>query len=103
MEADLSELNLLSGDILLLCTDGLSNMITDEIMLKRFFAPRVAALVNRRKEGYFITPSGGKKLKVNGKEIAQRYDRKTAILWKWVISSCNSISKIDLSAKNAAK
>jgi protein phosphatase len=27
MEADLSELNLLSGDILLLCTDGLSNMI----------------------------------------------------------------------------
>jgi pSer/pThr/pTyr-binding forkhead associated (FHA) protein len=46
------------------------------IMLKGFFAPKVAALVNRRKEGYFVTPSGGKKLKVNGKEIAQRYDLK---------------------------
>ena len=33
IEADLSELTLLSGDILLLCTDGLSNMITDEIMM----------------------------------------------------------------------
>ena len=73
MEADLSELTLLDGvdgDILLLCTDGLSNMITNEIMLKGFFAPKVAALANCRKEGYFITPSGGKKLKVNGKEIA---------------------------------
>lgn len=46
------------------------------IMLKGFFAPQFAALVNRRKEGYFITPSGGKKLKVNGKEIAQRCDLK---------------------------
>ena len=46
------------------------------IILKGFFAPKVAALVNRRKEGYFITPSIGKKLKVNGKEIAQRYDLK---------------------------
>ncbi len=34
MEADLSELTLLSGDILLLCTDGLSNMVTDEKMLE---------------------------------------------------------------------
>ncbi len=46
------------------------------IILKGFFAPKVAALVNRRKEGYFVTPSGGTKLKVNGKSIAQRYDLK---------------------------
>lgn len=46
------------------------------ITLKGFFAPKVAALVNRRKEGYFVTPSGGTKLKVNGKSIAQRYDLK---------------------------
>jgi pSer/pThr/pTyr-binding forkhead associated (FHA) protein len=44
------------------------------IMLKGFFAPKVAALVNRRKEGYFITPSSGKKIKVNGREITQRCD-----------------------------
>jgi pSer/pThr/pTyr-binding forkhead associated (FHA) protein len=44
------------------------------IKLKGFFAPKLAALVNRRKEGYFITPSGGKDLKVNGKEIDRRYD-----------------------------
>ena len=47
-----------------------------QIVLKGFFASKIAALVNRRKEGYFITPSGGSKLKVNGKEIAQRYDLK---------------------------
>jgi pSer/pThr/pTyr-binding forkhead associated (FHA) protein len=46
------------------------------IKLKGFFAPKLAALVNRRKEGYFITPSGGKGLKVNGKEIDRRYDLK---------------------------
>ena len=46
------------------------------IVLKGFFAPKIAALVNRRKEGYFITPSGGTKLKVNSKEIDQRYDLK---------------------------
>jgi pSer/pThr/pTyr-binding forkhead associated (FHA) protein len=44
------------------------------IKLKGFFAPKLAAMVNRRKEGYFITPSGGKSLKVNGKEIDRRYD-----------------------------
>jgi len=32
------------------------------IKLKGFFAPKVAALVNRRKDGYFINPSGGKDL-----------------------------------------
>jgi len=46
------------------------------IQLKGFFAPKVAALVNRRKEGYFITPSSGKHLKINGKEIERRYDLK---------------------------
>jgi pSer/pThr/pTyr-binding forkhead associated (FHA) protein len=46
------------------------------IRLKGFFAPKVAALVNRRKEGYFITPSGGTSLKVNGSEVAQRLDLK---------------------------
>jgi predicted component of type VI protein secretion system len=46
------------------------------IQLKGFFAPKMAALVNRRKEGYFITPSGGKEIKVNGKEIDRRYDLK---------------------------
>jgi len=55
MEADLSELTLLSGDILLLCTDGLSNMITDEIMLEIIlFAQKPAAicdlLINKANE-----------------------------------------------------
>jgi pSer/pThr/pTyr-binding forkhead associated (FHA) protein len=46
------------------------------IKLKGFFAPKLAALINRRKEGYFITPSGGRELKVNGKAIDRRYDLK---------------------------
>jgi pSer/pThr/pTyr-binding forkhead associated (FHA) protein len=46
------------------------------IHLKGFFAPKVAALINRRKEGYFITPAGGKALKVNGQEVDHRYDLK---------------------------
>ena len=46
------------------------------IKLKGFFAPKLAALINRRKEGYFITPSGDKGLKVNGKTIDRRYDLK---------------------------
>ncbi|OPY88642.1 MAG: Glycogen accumulation regulator GarA [Smithella sp. PtaU1.Bin162] len=46
------------------------------IKLKGFFAPKMAALVNRRKEGYFITPSGGKELKINGNIIDRRYDLK---------------------------
>jgi pSer/pThr/pTyr-binding forkhead associated (FHA) protein len=46
------------------------------IKLKGFFAPKLAALINRRKEGYFITPSGDKELKVNGKAIDRRYDLK---------------------------
>ncbi|MFZ2418932.1 MAG: FHA domain-containing protein [Smithellaceae bacterium] len=46
------------------------------IKLKGLFAPKLVALINRRKEGYFITPSGGKELKVNGKTIDRRYDLK---------------------------
>jgi len=46
------------------------------IRLKGFFAPKVAALVNRRKEGYFINPSGGKSMKINGNAVASRYDLK---------------------------
>lgn len=46
------------------------------IKLKGFFAPKLAALINRRKEGYFITPSGGKDLKINGKVVDRRYDLK---------------------------
>ncbi|MBN2514543.1 MAG: FHA domain-containing protein [Deltaproteobacteria bacterium] len=46
------------------------------IRLRGFFAPKVAALVNRRKEGYFISPSGKKPLKINGEEVNQRYDLK---------------------------
>ncbi len=36
----------------------------------------MAAMVNRRKEGYFITPAGGMELKVNGKIIDRRCDLK---------------------------
>jgi pSer/pThr/pTyr-binding forkhead associated (FHA) protein len=46
------------------------------IRLKGFFAPKVAALVNRRKEGYFINPSTGKDLKINNQKVSQRYDLK---------------------------
>jgi pSer/pThr/pTyr-binding forkhead associated (FHA) protein len=46
------------------------------IRIKGFFAPKVAALINRRKEGYFISPSGGRAVMVNGQEINQRYDLK---------------------------
>lgn len=46
------------------------------IRLKGFFAPKVAAMINRRKEGYFITSAGGKELKINGKTIDHRYDLK---------------------------
>ncbi|MBA4348791.1 MAG: hypothetical protein C0415_02240 [Thermodesulfovibrio sp.] len=47
------------------------------IKLKGFFAPKVAALINRRKGGYFITPSGkGKTPQINGKEIEERHELK---------------------------
>lgn len=46
------------------------------IRLKGFFAPKVAALINRRKEGYFITPAGSKPIRINGRELGHRYDLK---------------------------
>ncbi|MBF0520871.1 MAG: FHA domain-containing protein [Nitrospirae bacterium] len=40
------------------------------IKLKGLFAPKIAALVNRRKDGYTVSSStGGKGIKVNGKDI----------------------------------
>lgn len=45
------------------------------IRLSGFFTPKVVALVNRRKEGYFISPAAKNKLpKVNGREISERQD-----------------------------
>ena len=44
------------------------------IKLKGFFAPQVAALINRVKDDYFISPPGsGKKPHVNGQEIEARH------------------------------
>lgn len=41
-----------------------------EIRLKGFFAPKVAAVVNRTNDGYFVTPAAGEKTQVNGRPIA---------------------------------
>ncbi len=47
------------------------------IRLRGWFTPKVMALINRRKEGYFISPAAKNKLpKVNGVEIRERYDLK---------------------------
>ncbi len=47
------------------------------IRLRGWFTPKIMALVNRRKEGYFISPAAKNKLpKVNGVEIRERYDLK---------------------------
>ncbi len=47
---------------------------TAEIKLKGLFAPKIAALVNRTKDGYVINPAGGEKQPViNGKPIAVPY------------------------------
>ena len=46
------------------------------IHLKGFFAPQVAALVDRKKEGYSITPAVGKTLKVNSQKVDYKYDLK---------------------------
>lgn len=46
------------------------------IRLKSLFAPKRVALVNRRRDGYFITPTGSKTVKVNGNALDQRHDLK---------------------------
>lgn len=52
------------------------------VKLKGLFAPKLAALVNRRKEGYFITPAGGKDSRSTGKPLTAAAISKTAIWWK---------------------
>lgn len=43
---------------------------TAEIRLKGFFAPKIAALVNRTKDGYYLNPAGGgKRPLINGRQI----------------------------------
>ncbi|MBI4691296.1 MAG: FHA domain-containing protein [Nitrospirae bacterium] len=50
---------------------------TAEIKLKGLFAPKVAAIVNRAKEGYQISMAEkGKKIKINGEQIEGRHDLK---------------------------
>jgi hypothetical protein len=66
------------------------------IRLKGFFAPAVAALVNRRKEGYFMTPASGKSFKVNGQDVKTRYDLKDGDLVEVGNLKCNSISRSEL-------
>jgi pSer/pThr/pTyr-binding forkhead associated (FHA) protein len=44
-----------------------------KIRLKGFFAPKLAAFVNRSKEGYFISPASGKEIKINEGAISTRY------------------------------
>lgn len=45
------------------------------IRLKGLFTPKIAAIINRRREGYVISPSS-KKLKINGKQLKERYELK---------------------------
>jgi pSer/pThr/pTyr-binding forkhead associated (FHA) protein len=44
-----------------------------KIRLKGFFAPKLAAFVNRSKEGYFISPASGKEIKINEDAISTRH------------------------------
>jgi pSer/pThr/pTyr-binding forkhead associated (FHA) protein len=59
---------------------------TAEIRLKGFFAPRIAALINKGKDGYYISPSAnGSKVLVNGARIDGRKllaNNDTIELWK---------------------
>lgn len=46
------------------------------IRLRGLLSPKIAALVNRRKEGYFISPVGNAAVKINGERIGERCDLK---------------------------
>jgi serine/threonine protein phosphatase PrpC len=48
VEVDLNELNLLGGDILVLCTDGLTNMVRDEEILSVVLAGQDPAVAGQR-------------------------------------------------------
>ncbi|MCX8028133.1 MAG: FHA domain-containing protein [Thermodesulfovibrionales bacterium] len=43
-----------------------------EIRVRGLFKPKVAAIINRKKDGYFISPSSKKPLKINGEDITGR-------------------------------
>ncbi|MBF0472566.1 MAG: FHA domain-containing protein [Nitrospirae bacterium] len=63
-----------------LCKDRISTIGKDNsalIRLKGMFKSKIAALINRRQEGYFISPSGGgKPIKVNNKDVFERHELK---------------------------
>jgi len=44
-----------------------------KIRFRGFWAPKFAAFVNRSKEGYFISPASGRKLRVNGQVVSGKY------------------------------
>ncbi|MBF0565978.1 MAG: FHA domain-containing protein [Nitrospirae bacterium] len=58
-------------------TDRITTIGKDKnaaIKLKGLFAPKVAALINKRKDGYTISSATGSKgLKINGKEVEGQY------------------------------
>ncbi|MBF0456610.1 MAG: FHA domain-containing protein [Nitrospirae bacterium] len=58
-------------------TDRISTIGKDAnsmIKLKGFFAPKVAALINRKKDGYTISSlAGGKGVRVNGNDVEGQY------------------------------
>jgi len=62
-----------------ICKDRISTIGKDNsalIRLKGMFKSKIAALINRRLEGYFISPGGGKPIKVNNKEVFERHELK---------------------------
>jgi pSer/pThr/pTyr-binding forkhead associated (FHA) protein len=44
-----------------------------KIRLKGFFAPKFVAFINRGKEGYYISPAGGKEIRINDGVVSTRY------------------------------